>query len=78
MLKKKLKLIVTFYTTSAAMATEKACKENNIEGSLISAPRELSADCGIAFATDVNNKKEMEKLLQDKKIEYEKLVEVEV
>lgn len=78
MLKKKLKLIVTFYTTSDAMATEKACKENNIEGSLISAPRELSADCGIAFATGVENKEVMEKLLQDKKIEYEKLVEVEV
>lgn len=78
MLKKKLKLIVTFYTTSAAMATEKACKENGVDGNLISAPRELSADCGISFATDVNNKEMIEKLLQDKNIEYEKLVKVEV
>lgn len=78
MIKKKLKLIVTFYTTSAAMATEKACKDGGVDGSLISAPRELSADCGIAFATDVKNKEVITKLLQDKKIEYENLVEVEV
>ena len=78
MLKKKLKLIVTFYTTSAAMATEKACKDNGVAGNLISAPRELSADCGIAFATDVENKETIKKLLQDKNIECEKLVEVEV
>ena len=78
MLKKELKLIVTFYTTSAAMATESACKENNIVGNLISAPRELSADCGISFATDISNRERLIKLLQDKHIEYEKIVEVKV
>lgn len=78
MLKKELKLIVTFYTTSAAMATEKVCKENNIEGSLISAPRELSADCGISFATDVKNRDKLVKLLLDKHIEYESAVEIKV
>jgi hypothetical protein len=78
MLKKELKLIVTFYTTSAAMATEKVCKENDIEGSLISAPRELSADCGISFATDVKNRDKIVKLLLDKHIEYESVVEIKV
>lgn len=78
MLKKELKLIVTFYTTSAAMATEKVCKDSGIDGSLISAPRELSADCGISFATDIGNREKIVNLLQDKHIEYEKIVEVKV
>ena len=36
MLKKELKLIVTFYTSSEAMATENACKVAGIDGKLIS------------------------------------------
>ena len=78
MLKKELKLIVTFYTTSSAMATEKACKENNIFGQLISAPRELSSDCGIAFATDTTSRDLIEKLLKSRNIEFEKMVEIKV
>ena len=78
MLKKELKLIITFYTSSAAMATEKYCKENAIEGKLISAPRNLSSDCGISYATDVGNREKIEKLLKEKKIEFEKMVDIEV
>ena len=55
MLKKELKLIVTFYTSSEAMATENACKVAGIDGKLISAPRNLTADCGISYATDISN-----------------------
>lgn len=74
MLSKKKKLVVTFFTSSAAMATEKLCKEKNIDGKLISAPRELSSDCGIAFAADVDKKYELEQALDEKKIEYENMV----
>ena len=78
MLKKELKLIVTFYTTSSAMATEKVCNENGINGKLISAPRELTSDCGISYAFDKSDREKVEKLLADKSIEYEKIVEIEV
>lgn len=78
MLKKELKLIVTFYTSSEAMATERVCKEAHIDGKLISAPRNLTADCGISYATEVANKSKIEKLLKEKKVEYEKMVEIEI
>ncbi len=78
MINKKLKLIVTFFTTSEAMATEKACKVNGIKGALISAPRKLAADCGISYASDVDNKEKIKQLLKDKKIEYDKILELEV
>lgn len=76
MLKKELKLIVVFYTSSEAMATEKACKENGIEGKLISAPRDISSDCGISYATDVKNKGRIVELIKTKGIEFEKVIEM--
>ena len=60
------------------MATERLCKENGVEGKLISAPRNLSSDCGISFATDVANREKIEILLKEKNIEFEKMVDIEV
>ena len=62
--------VVTFHTTAEAMATEKACKEKNIEGRLISTPRVLSADCGISWRSPVSLCDELEELLKEKKIEF--------
>lgn len=39
MRKKELKLVVTFHTTTDAMAMEKACKEAGAPGRLIPVPR---------------------------------------
>ena len=46
---KTLKLVVTFHTTAAAMAMEALCKAQNLPGRLIPTPRELTADCGMAW-----------------------------
>jgi len=42
MREKAMRLIVTFHTTSAAMAMEKYCKEENLPGRLIPVPREIT------------------------------------
>ena len=78
MIKKEKKIVVTFFTTAEAMATEKACKEAKLEGKLISAPRELTADCGISFSCDIKDRENIEKLLNGKSIEFDKIVEIEV
>ena len=52
MRKKELKLIVTFHTTTDAMAMEKMCKEQNISGRLIPVPRAISAGCGLSWCAD--------------------------
>ena len=78
MLKRELKLIVTFHTSSEAMATEKACKDASIKGQLISAPRNLTSDCGISYAAEIADKEKIEHLLKSKNIEYDRMVEVEV
>jgi hypothetical protein len=46
---KELKLVVTFHTTSEAMAMEKACKESGADGRIIPVPRSISAGCGLAW-----------------------------
>ena len=49
MIKKTEKLVITFYTTTAAMAMEKLCKESGADGRLIPVPGSISADCGLAW-----------------------------
>lgn len=61
-----------------AFNMEKVCKKENITGTLISAPRKLTADCGISFATDIQNRCIIENALLNHKIEYDKIVELEV
>ena len=49
MIRRSEKLVITFYTTTAAMAMEKLCREEGAEGRLIPVPARLSADCGLAW-----------------------------
>ena len=51
---KTLKLVVTFHTTAAAMAMEALCKVQNLPGRLIPTPRELTADCGMAWCAPLD------------------------
>ncbi len=49
MIPKKEMLVITFYTTTAAMAMEHLCKQHSIEGRIIPVPGSISADCGLAW-----------------------------
>ncbi|MBQ6153910.1 MAG: DUF3343 domain-containing protein [Ruminococcus sp.] len=69
MREKKQCVIVTFYTTAEAMATKKLCEKKKIAGKLISAPRSLSADCGIAWCSDVGLFETLKNALDDADIE---------
>ncbi len=49
MREKTEKLVLTFQSTTAAMAMEKACMQKKTPGRLIPVPREISAGCGMAW-----------------------------
>ena len=49
MIKKTQNLVITCYTTTAAMAMEKICKDSVADGRLIPVPGSISADCGLAW-----------------------------
>ena len=69
-------VVVTFYTTAEAMATEKICNDKKIQGKLISAPRLLSSDCGIAWRSSLENKDVLTDALNEAEIEFSGIFEV--
>lgn len=75
MRKKELKLVVTFHTTSDAMAMEKACKENNVPGRLIPVPRAISAGCGLSWCSGMEDREEVVSMMKKARIEQEEIYE---
>lgn len=69
MKQKQPRIVVTFHTTAEAMATEKLCRELSLSGKLISAPRALTADCGIAWSGAPETKEQLLCALSDADIE---------
>lgn len=58
---KKPYMVLTFSTTTSAMAMEKKCKEKQIPGRLIPVPREITAGCGLAWRMAIEEYREFEK-----------------
>ena len=71
MRKKVMKLVVTFHTTSAAMAMEKICKERSVPGRLILVPRAISAGCGLSWCADLTDREQILDVMKDVGIEQE-------
>lgn len=64
-------IVVTFHTTAEAMATEKACKNADLPGKLISAPRSITADCGIAWSGPAKTAPQLKALILSEAIEID-------
>ena len=68
---KTWKLVITFHTTAAALAMEKLCKEEGVPGRLIPVPRELTADCGMAWCAPTDAAARLRELADARSLEYE-------
>lgn len=44
------RLVLSFSTTAAAMEMERLCLEQGVPGRLIPTPRQITADCGLAWS----------------------------
>ncbi|MFW5630426.1 MAG: DUF3343 domain-containing protein [Acetivibrio ethanolgignens] len=75
MRKKEMKLVVTFRTTSDAMAMEKACKEEGAPGRLIPVPRMISAGCGLAWCAALEDLGAVKTVLDKVGLKEEKMCE---
>ena len=64
MIKKELKLVITFHTTTEAMAMEKACKELGADGRIIPIPRSISAGCGLAWCAKLDSLESLKELME--------------
>ena len=76
MREKQLRTVVTFHTTAEAMALEQLCKEKSIGGRLISAPRQLSADCGIAWCAPIEGTDALRAAIEESGLEIDGVHEV--
>ena len=63
MIKKTEKLVITFYTTTAAMAMERICKQCGADGRIIPVPGSISADCGLCWCAKNESEDELLKLM---------------
>lgn len=59
MIKRQEKLVITFYTSTAAMAMERICKEQAADGRIIPVPGSISADCGLAWCARNESEEEL-------------------
>ncbi len=73
MLKKQEKLLITFHTTTEAMAMEHICKQEGVKGRLIPDPRSITAGCGLAWCVDLEYEKDVRIIMSDKSIDYEEI-----
>lgn len=71
MREKQQRLIITFKTTTGAMAMEKACKSVNIAGRLIPVPRQISAGCGLSWLCNIEDQEKIENLLNENNLEIQ-------
>ena len=78
MREKRKQLVITFATTTGAMAMEKFCMEQNIPGRLIPVPREITAGCGLSWKTEPEFQESMEKALKDQGLAWEEMYVLEL
>ena len=76
MRKKTLKTVVTFTTTSDAMAMVSAADVHGISGRIIPVPTEIDAGCGLAWCCDVEERDELVRKLRKYALSFEGLFEV--
>ena len=72
------RVVVTFHTTAEAMAAERVCRAAGLAGKLISAPRRLTADCGIAWSAPPETREALERILAEAAVETAGIWELEV
>lgn len=66
------KLVITFATTTQAMAMEYHCKEKGAPGRLIPVPKSITAGCGMAWCANTEAEHVLQQLMSECGIEPEK------
>ena len=76
MREKTPKMVVTFATTSDALAMEAAARERGIPGRIIPVPSDIDAGCGLAWCVSESERAELEDAIRTFSIAHEGTFEV--
>lgn len=71
---KELRIVVTFETTTAAMAFENEAGKRKVLGRLIPVPREITAGCGLSFSAPIEAKEQIRELTEQ--LTYDRIYEL--
>lgn len=78
MRQKKPTLIITFASTTQAMAVEKYCMENGLPGRIIPVPREITAGCGLSWKAAPEDQQTLTATLQSSGLGWESVHILEI
>ena len=73
---KTSKLLITFPSTTVAIAMEKMCKAKQLPGRLIPVPREITAGCGMAWCALPEVRETLVQVMEESGIQAEGLYEM--
>lgn len=76
MQKKKRTLIISFETTTQAMAMEMECKKAGLPGRMIPLPEEVSAGCGLSWSAPPEFKEQILEFLKQRELVYDECQEI--
>lgn len=71
MIQKQPKVVITFHTTTDAMAMESLCKARSLSGRLIPVPGAISADCGLAWCAEPQMEEPLREAMNTAGIAYQ-------
>jgi len=75
---KELRLVITFPTTTSALAMEKTCKEKGGNGRLIPVPQQITAGCGLAWSAEPEAQDALLVLMAENNLKYEQAYKLEI
>ena len=75
---KKPTLVITFATTTQAMAVEKYCMDNGLPGRIIPVPREITAGCGLSWKAAPEDQPVLSEALKDSGLGWEEMHIIEI
>ena len=76
MRKKEERFVVTFATTTGAMAMERACRDAGLPGRLIPVPRSITAGCGMCWAAPRSTREALEALVIRERLDVDGLYNI--
>lgn len=78
MRKKAVRVVITFETTTNAMAMEKICKEKGQNGRLIPVPGQITAGCGLAWSAEPKAREPLLAFLEENNLKFDQMYEIEL
>ena len=72
---REMRLIITFHTTTEAMAFEDAARNAGFGGRLIPVPPAITAGCGLAWSEVPAGAKALNQMILEKNLAYDRMEE---